>query len=102
MTPDTRLSQREKEVLHLVLQGKSNKQIALSLQISIRTVEFHLKNIYTKYQVASRVELILTLGRTTGATKIDQLGYSTVDPQRGNAENGDGFNSQMDWATFRN
>ncbi len=56
------LSEREKEVVRLLLQGKSNKLIALSLGISVRTVEFHLKNIYAKFQVNSRIELILKLG----------------------------------------
>jgi len=58
----TLLSRREKDVVDLLLQGKSNKQIALSLGISERTVEFHLNNIYAKLHVASRVELILKLG----------------------------------------
>ena len=101
MIPDVQLSKREKEVVKLVLQGKSNKQIALALAITIRTVEFHLKNIYAKYQVSSRVELILKLGHATGTAKIEELGYSTVDRQRGKADNGDRSNPQMDWATFR-
>jgi len=101
MIPDVQLSNREQEVLKLVLQGTSNKQIALALGISVRTVEFHLKNVYAKFQVSSRIELILKLGRATGATKIDELRYSTVARQRENTENGGGFNSQMDWTTFR-
>jgi hypothetical protein len=44
-----------------LLQGKSNKQIALELGISNRTVEFHLGNIYTKLGVASRTEAVLKL-----------------------------------------
>ena len=101
MIPDAQLSKREKEVLTLVLQGKSNKQIALSLVITVRTVEFHLKNIYAKFQVGSRIELILKLGHATGAAKIEELGYSTVDRRGENTENGGRFNPQMDWATFR-
>lgn len=102
MIPNVQLSKREKEVLNLVLQGQSNKQIALSLEISVRTVEFHLKNIYTKFEVGSRVELLLKLGHTMDAAKIENLGYSTVDGQEGNAENGGRFNPQMDWTSFRN
>jgi DNA-binding CsgD family transcriptional regulator len=101
MLPDVQLSKREKEVLKLVLQGKSNKQIALSLDISVRTVEFHLKNVYAKFQVSSRIELILKLGYATATTKIEELGYSTVDGQRENTDNGGRFNPQMDWTTFR-
>jgi len=99
--PDVPLSKREKEVLKLVLQGKSNKQIALSLDISVRTVEFHLKNVYAKFQVSSRIELILKLGHATGAAKIEELGYSTVARRGEKAENGDKFNPLMDWNTFK-
>jgi len=101
MIPDIPLSKREKEVLKLVLQGKGNKQIALALDISVRTVEFHLKNVYAKFQVSSRIELILKLGQATGAAKIEELGYSTVDRPGENTENGGRFNPQMDWTTFR-
>lgn len=59
------LSPREKQVVDLLLLGKSNKQIALALGVSERTIEFHLKNIYIKTQVGSRVELILKLVEST-------------------------------------
>ena len=100
MIPDVPLSKREMEVLQLVLRGKSNKQIALSMGITVRTVEFHLKNIYAKFQVSSRIELILKLGHAAEVAKLEELWPSTVDMQRENAENGGGFNPQMDWATF--
>jgi DNA-binding CsgD family transcriptional regulator len=45
-TNTSQFSGREKEVTGLLLQGKSNKQIALALGISASTVEYHLKNIY--------------------------------------------------------
>ncbi len=61
------LSAREQEVVNLLLTGKSNKLIASALGISDRTVEFHLKNIFAKRQVASRTELILKLGTSTVA-----------------------------------
>jgi DNA-binding CsgD family transcriptional regulator len=65
MTPSPELSNREREVIHQLLAGKSNKEIAASLNISIRTVEFHLGNIYDKLGVSTRVELILKLGDST-------------------------------------
>jgi len=43
------LSNREENVVRLLLQGKSNKLIASALRISESTVEFHLKNIYARY-----------------------------------------------------
>jgi DNA-binding CsgD family transcriptional regulator len=60
------LSKRENEVVELLLQGKSNKQIAATLGISASTVEFHLKNVYAKLELHSRTEVILKLGKSTG------------------------------------
>lgn len=48
------LSAREMEVLQLVAQGHSNREIAASLSLSINTVECHAKNIYRKLAVRSR------------------------------------------------
>ncbi|MDM0016031.1 response regulator transcription factor [Variovorax saccharolyticus] len=48
------LSARETEVLQLVAQGHSNREIAESLSLSINTVECHAKNIYRKLAVRSR------------------------------------------------
>lgn len=61
------LSSREQEVVDHLLEGKSNKMIAAALHISESTVEFHLKKIYAKYQVRSRLELILKLRESTVA-----------------------------------
>ena len=97
-----RLTNREWDVLKLLLQGKSNKLIASSLSISDRTVEFHLKNIYAKFQVNSRIELILKLVNATGWLEAEKLGRSTVDSKVEIAENRDRLNSQMVWAkSFR-
>ncbi len=94
-----KLSNREWDVLKLLLQGKSNKLIASSLHISVRTVEFHLKNIYAKFQVSSRVELILKLGSPTGGFEAEKLGDSTVEQKGELAENRDRLNSRLNWAT---
>jgi DNA-binding CsgD family transcriptional regulator len=97
MAQAPQLSNREWEVVELLLQGKSNKLIASSLSITERTVEFHLKNIYAKFQVSSRVELILKLGNSTGQSEIGKLGDSTVDHEGGTAENEERSNSQKSW-----
>lgn len=52
------LSQRETEVLTLLMQGQDNKSIALQLSINISTVRKHLENIYLKLGVKSRTEAI--------------------------------------------
>jgi DNA-binding CsgD family transcriptional regulator len=69
MAQFNQLSKRERDVAKLLLEGKSNKLIALSLGISESTVEFHLKNIYEKCRVSSRTELILKLGNSIVAGK---------------------------------
>ncbi len=52
------LTEREQEVLQLVVQGKSNQQIADALIISLATVKAHISNILSKLQVSSRAEAI--------------------------------------------
>jgi DNA-binding NarL/FixJ family response regulator len=51
-----KLTVREQEVLRQVVQGKTNKAIAVELHISEKTVEKYLRAIFTKLNVASRVE----------------------------------------------
>ena len=53
------LSCGEGEVLTQLLRGDSNKAIAISLNMSVNTVEKYLSNIYKKLGVASRTEAIL-------------------------------------------
>ena len=53
------LTSREKEVLNLLAQGFTNKDIAQTLILSVRTVEAHLRNIYSKLDVGSRTEAAL-------------------------------------------
>jgi DNA-binding CsgD family transcriptional regulator len=98
MTQIKQLSRRELEVVNLLLLGKSNKLIALALGISDRTVEFHLKNVYAKFQVSSRMELVLKLGNTTGEAAIsEELGGSPVARSRRKTENTDRHQSKADW-----
>ena len=54
-----RLSRREKDVLDLLLQNLSNKDIANKLNISERTAKFHVSNLLSKYDVQRRADLIL-------------------------------------------
>jgi DNA-binding CsgD family transcriptional regulator len=62
-----KFSNREAQVIKLLMEGKSNKQIAAILQISEGTVEFHLTRIYTKLKVSSRMEAFIRL-RELGET----------------------------------
>jgi two-component system, LuxR family, response regulator DctR len=51
------LTEREREVMQLVVEGKPNKLIADALDISVRTVEVHRARVFDKMQVKSAVEL---------------------------------------------
>ena len=52
------ISKREQEIIHLILKGKSNRDIEDELYISLRTVKNHIYNIYKKIGVKSRWQLI--------------------------------------------
>ena len=52
------LTDRERQVLQLVIEGKSNKEIAMVLGISPKTVSVHRTNIMSKLDVQNTVELI--------------------------------------------
>ncbi|MCS6906950.1 MAG: helix-turn-helix transcriptional regulator [Anaerolineales bacterium] len=92
-----RLTNREWEVLKLLLQGKANKRIAWELGISERTVEFHLKNIYAKFGVSSRIELVLKLGKLPGELENGALGQATVARRVKMAENRAKLNGLIHW-----
>jgi DNA-binding CsgD family transcriptional regulator len=51
-----KLTKREIEVLTLVIEGNSSKEVADQLYVSKRTVDFHLANIYHKLDVTNRVQ----------------------------------------------
>ncbi len=51
-----KLTKREIEVLTHVIQGKSSKEVADTLFVSKRTVDFHLANVYDKLHVSNRVQ----------------------------------------------
>ena len=53
------LSVREKEILHMLASGKSNREIADVLHISISTVETHRNNVFQKLHLHNLAELIL-------------------------------------------
>jgi DNA-binding NarL/FixJ family response regulator len=53
------LTDREREILHLIAQGHSNAEISQRLILSIKTVQNHVSNIFSKLQVADRAQAIV-------------------------------------------
>ncbi|MFV0646047.1 MAG: response regulator transcription factor, partial [Sphingomonadaceae bacterium] len=50
---------RETEITKLLAAGMSNKRIALALEISVETVKWNLKNIFSKLEVSSRYDAVI-------------------------------------------
>lgn len=59
------LSPREHQVLTLLLEGRSNREIALALGVSYLTVKVHVKHVYAKIGVTHRVAAILWAARVS-------------------------------------
>jgi DNA-binding NarL/FixJ family response regulator len=61
------ISPREQEILNLIMKGKNNKEIEDALFISMPTVKTHVSNIYKKFAVKNRLELIRFIQQSVGA-----------------------------------
>jgi DNA-binding NarL/FixJ family response regulator len=62
---DRRLSPREREILQLLSEGKSSKEVASALDISTKTAETHRANIMRKLELHNVAELVRYAVRTT-------------------------------------
>jgi WD40 repeat protein/DNA-binding CsgD family transcriptional regulator len=69
------LTLREQEILQLIVEGRSNKEIADKLFVTVATVKWHIRQVYGKLGVRSRVQAIVR------ARELDLLvsGETTVD-----------------------
>ena len=66
----TDLSTREIQILKFLIEGKSNKHIAIQLHITEATVKAHLKNIMAKLGASDRTEAVM-LGLRRGIIHLD-------------------------------
>ncbi len=67
-----KLTVRELEILRLAAKGMSNKDIALELDLSLRTVKGYLADVFSKLKVGSRTEAVIT-GLRAGFLALDDL-----------------------------
>lgn len=67
------ITKREFEILHFVLEGMKNKEIAEKLNIAERTVEFHKQNIYLKLEVTNSIDLYKAAKRLNLLTLKDSF-----------------------------
>jgi DNA-binding NarL/FixJ family response regulator len=65
------LTEREREILGLIAQGESNAEIAARLVLSLKTVRNHVSNIFSKLQVADRVQAAIRARAAGLATALE-------------------------------
>jgi DNA-binding NarL/FixJ family response regulator len=63
-----KLTRREEEVLGGVMKSLANKEIAATLNLSERTVKFHVSSLLAKFRVRGRMELVREASRSTVAS----------------------------------
>ena len=75
------LTERELEVIRALAQGKSDRQIARSLEISEKTVRHHTSNIYRKLHIFDRTQAVIYAIRE-GVIDIEDLDYRPSEEPR--------------------
>lgn len=73
-----RLSQRERDVMHQLVRGYSNKQVARELGIAEQTVKNHIRHIMAKLGVSTRVQLTRWALETSGPSQREPSGVQTI------------------------
>ena len=61
LAPDPPLTPRESDVLELLRRGLTTKDMAAELNLSARTIKFHVSNLLRKYEARSRIDLLARL-----------------------------------------
>ncbi len=77
--PNIYLTPREAQIMCYLLQGRSSKKIAITLELSVRTVEFYLSNMKLKLGCHSKIELINYINHSEFLKNVDlfeQIGDS--------------------------
>src|SRR6266849_5939885 len=63
-----KLTRREEEVLGGVMQSLANKEIATSLNLSVRMVKFHVASLFAKFHVSGRMDLVREVSQHIGGS----------------------------------
>jgi DNA-binding NarL/FixJ family response regulator len=81
LLPEIEVSRRERDVLNLLLENLSNKEIAARLFVSERTVKFHVSNLLNKFGVQRRAELIVLWMRRAIASAWPLGDVGHIEPE---------------------
>lgn len=77
------LSPRQKEILHSVVRNQANKEIASNLNITVRTVKFHISSLLNKFDVQSRGELARKAASLLGMGGIETAPVNPIESSGG-------------------
>jgi DNA-binding NarL/FixJ family response regulator len=75
--PGTALTPQELAVARLVAAGRTNRQAAAEMVVSVKTIEYHLSNAYAKFAVTSRMQLAIALRRDLEGPLPESAGVET-------------------------
>lgn len=70
---DVILTSREREILHYIRRGLSNKEIAATVGLSVSGVRFHVTSLLRKFRVESRVDLRLLQAKRNGGFHVSRI-----------------------------
>lgn len=76
-----KLTRREEEVLGGVMKSMANKEIAATLNLSERTVKFHVSSLLSKFRVRGRMELVREASRNTMGAMPMPMHAATMEPR---------------------
>lgn len=82
------LTRREKQVIQLLAEGKSAKEVASLLHMSVKTAETHRSNIMSKLGLHSVSELVLYAVRNSIVQAFNSASFSGDTPLRGSTQDG--------------
>ena len=82
------LTMREQEVLMLMMEGESTKQIARSLAIALSTARTHVQNVLVKLGAHSRLEATSMVARAGALGTTDQYSFGSLDQAQASAASG--------------
>jgi DNA-binding CsgD family transcriptional regulator len=72
-----KLTRREEEVFGGIMRSQANKEIAASLNLSERTVKFHVSSLLMKFRVRGRMELVREAARRTPGSMVGPQSFAT-------------------------